>query len=190
MDATCGKKLAQIDFGIVENILSSKKGKRKMKKNVWTKVITICLAAVLVMGSVAQPAEAAAGYKFKYKGVTITMHSPAKKFIKKAGKVQKKKVKKSCAYKGKDRTYQYRDFILYTYSKSAKGAEYVMGVTFRTNKVATREGVKIGSPESLIKKKYGKAKAKFGIYTYKKGKCKLQFEIANKKVRNIRYVTK
>lgn len=161
-----------------------------MKKSIWTKMVTICLAAILVMSSVAQPAEAAAGYQFKYKGVTVGMHSAAKKFLKKAGKAQKTKVKKSCAYKGKDRTYQYRDFIFYTYSKSAKGAEYVMGITFRTNKVATKEGVKIGSPESLVKKKYGKAKAKFGIYTYTKGKCKLQLEIANKKVRNIRYVAK
>lgn len=161
-----------------------------MKNHVWKKVTAICLAAVLLAGSGVQPAEAAAGYQFKYKGVTVTMHSAAKKFLKKAGKVQKKKVKKSCAYKGKDRTYQYKDFIFYTYSKSAKGAEYVMGITFRTNKVSTKEGVKIGSPESLVTKKYGNAKAKFGIYTYTRGKSKLQFEIANKKVKNIRYVTK
>lgn len=161
-----------------------------MLKSIWKKVGAVGLAAVLFAGSALQPADAAAGYRFKYKGVTVTMHSAAKKFLKKAGKAQKTKVKKSCAYKGKDRTYQYKDFIFYTYSKSAKGAEYVMGVTFRTNKVATKEGVKIGSPVSMVTKKYGKAKPKFGIYTYKKGKSKIQFEVVNKTVKNIRYTTK
>ena len=65
-----------------------------------------------------------------------------------------------------------------------------MCVTFRTSKVATKECVKIGSPESMVIKKYGKAKPKFGIYTYKKGKSKIQFEVVNKAVRNIRYTTK
>ncbi len=148
------------------------------------------MAAVLFAGSATQPAEAASGYQFKYKGVTVTMHSAAKKFLKKAGKAQKTKVKKSCAYKGKDRTYQYKDFILYTYSKSAKGAEYVLGITFRTKKVATKEKVRIGSSEKMVTKKYGKAKPKFGIYTYKKGKSKIQFEVTNKVVTNIRYTTK
>lgn len=160
-----------------------------MMKSIWRKVGAVCVAAVLFAGSIAQPAEAAAGYQFKYKSVTVTMHSAAKKFLKKAGKAQKTKVKKSCAYKGKDRTYQYKDFIFYTYSKSAKGAEYVMGITFRTNKVATKEGVKIGSPETMVTKKYGKAKPKFGIYTYKKGKSKVQFEVTNNVVTNIRYTT-
>ena len=161
-----------------------------MLKSICKRMGVICLALVLVAGSAAQPVKAAAGYQFKYKGVTVTMHSPAKNFLKKAGKAQKTKVKKSCAYKGKDRTYQYQDFIFYTYSKSAEGAEYVMGITFRTNKVATKEGVKIGSPESLVTKKYGKATPKFGIYTYTKGKSKIQFEVTNKKVSNIRYMTK
>lgn len=161
-----------------------------MFKGILKKAAAVCLAAVLVVGSAVQPAEAASGYQFKNNGVTVTMHSPAKNFIKKAGKPQKTKVKKSCAYKGKDRTYQYKDFILYTYSKSANGAEYVLGITFRTNKVSTKEGVKIGSPESLVKKKYGNAKPKFGIYTYTRGTSKLQFEVTNKKVSNIRYTTK
>ena len=95
---------------------------------------------------------------------------------------------KSWAYDGKDRTYQYKDFILYTYSNSDKGTEYVSGITFRTDKVSTKEGIKIGSTEEEMLEAYGDAKAKYGIYTYQKGKSKLQFEVSDGKVKNIRYV--
>lgn len=156
-------------------------------KEAGKKLAAVSLALVVAGSAVAGP-EAAAGYKFKYSGVTVTMDSAAKKLIKKAGKPIKKSVKKSCAYKGKDRTYQYKDFILKTYSKTDKGAEYVQGITFRTNGVSTKEGIKIGSDESAVKKKYGSQKPNFGIYTYIKGNTKLQFEISNKKVKNIRYV--
>lgn len=160
-----------------------------MKNNVVSKIITLCLVMVLAVSSLSDSASAkSAGYQFKYKGVTISMHSAAKNFIKKAGKPVKTTVKKSCAYKGKDRTYKYKDFILYTYSKSNNGPEYVNGITFLTKKVATKEGIKIGSTEKSMKKKYGKAKAKFLVYTYKKGSCKLQIEAVNGKVKNIRYV--
>ena len=159
-----------------------------MKKSIFAKIITVIMAIVLVAGGVSFPAKAAAkGYQFKNKGVTIAMHDAAKKFIKKAGKPEKTKVTKSCAYKGKDRTYQYQDFILYTYSNSDKGAEYVNGIVFRTSNVSTKEGIKIGSSEADMIKKYGKGTSRFGIYTYKKAKCKLQFEVTDGKVTNIRY---
>jgi hypothetical protein len=116
------------------------------------------------------------------------MHGSATKFLAKAGKAQKTKVSKSCAYDGKDRVYQYADYILYTYSKSDKGTEYVNGVTFRTNKVSTKEGIKIGSTEAKVLKTYGDAEAEFGVYSYKKGKSILQIEVENGKVTNIRYV--
>ena len=116
------------------------------------------------------------------------MHSPAKKLLKKAGKPLATKVTKSCAYKGKDRTYKHKDFILYTYSHTEKGAEYINGITFLTNKVSTKEGIKQGSTVAQMNKKYKKGKEKFGIYTFKKAKCKLQIEVTDDKVSNIRYV--
>jgi hypothetical protein len=84
--------------------------------------------------------------------------------------------------------YQYKDYILYTYSKSDKGAEYVNGITFRTSKVSTKEGIKIGSTEDDVLDAYGKAKPSYGVYTYKKGKSMLQIEVEDGKVTNIRYV--
>ncbi|MDD7402646.1 MAG: hypothetical protein SO170_01715 [Butyribacter sp.] len=154
------------------------------------KFMAICLAIVLAAGCITTTSTAASkGYQFKYKGVTVSMHGKAASLIKKAGKPVAKKAKKSCAYKGLDRTYKYKNFILYTYTKSSKGAEYVNGITFLNNKVATKEGIRIGSTYKSVTKKYGKVKGKFGVYTYKKGKSKLQIEVTNNKVTNIRYIT-
>ncbi len=158
-------------------------------KSTIKKITAMVITAALLFGVISAPADAAAkGYKFKYNGVTVTMNSKAAPLIKKAGKVLKKTVKKSCAYKGKDRTYKYKNFILYTYSKSDKGTEYINGITFLTKNVKTKEGIKIGSSLSDVKKKYGKGTCKFGIYTYKKGKSKLQIEVTGDKVTNIRYI--
>ena len=153
------------------------------------RVVAFSMILMLIISALAVPAEAKPQcYKFTYKKATVTMSGPAKKFIKKAGKPKSKKVKKSCAYKGKDRTYKYKDFILYTYSNSDKGAEYVNGITFLTSKVSTKEGIRIGSPYSSVKKKYGEVKDRFGVYTYKKGKSKLQIEVTDDVVTNIRYI--
>jgi hypothetical protein len=115
------------------------------------------------------------------------MNGAAKKLIKKAGKPSKKTVKKSCAYKGKDRTYTYKDFQLKTYSKTNNGAEYVSEIRFRSNKAVTKEGIRIGSSLKDVTKKYGKAKARFGVYTFKKGSSKLQIMLNGNKVSAIRY---
>ena len=165
----------------------------KTKKNLFKILVASVMVVVLMMSStgvsvLAKKKAKDKGYQFTYNKVTIYMGGPAKDFIKKAGKPVSYKESKSCAYKGKDRTYQYDDFILYTYSNSDKGAEYVCGITFLTNKVQTKEGIKIGTDQKNITKKYGKAKAKYGIYTYKKGNSKIQIEVTNKKVSNIRYV--
>lgn len=163
----------------------------KERKDIMKTIAKRCLAAgmafVLAGGAGTVSTAKIQGYYFKNAGVSVTMDSAAKTLIAKAGKPQKTKVTKSCAYKGKDRTYQYKNFILYTYSNSEKGAEYVQGISFLNSKVSTSEGVKIGSKESLVTKKYGKAKEEFGIYTYIKGNTKLQIEVTDGAVSNIRY---
>lgn len=161
-----------------------------MKKTSYTtRAILAALALVLTLGLVCAPIQAKPkGYVFTYKKVSVGMHDKAKKILKKAGKPSATKVKKSCAYKGKDRTYKYKDFILYTYSHTDDGEEFVNGVTFLSSDVSTPEGIKIGSTLDDVKKKYGKAKDKFGVYTYKKGKSKLQIEVTDDVVSNIRYI--
>lgn len=165
-----------------------------MKNSLFKKMAVVALAAAVTLSSVGtQAAAKGSGYKFKNKGVTVQIDSAAKTFINKAGKPEKTTVKKSCAYKGKDRTYQYKNFILGTYSKTANGAEYVQSITFRTASVKTAEGIKIGSAEKDVVAKYGKKYdatilAINNIYAYKKGNCTLQIQVKSGKVKNIRYL--
>ena len=152
------------------------------------KSLTVIIVVFLVMMEARSVQAATKGYQYKNNGVSVAMHDSAEKFIKKAGKPIKTKVKKSCAYEGKDRTYTYKNFILYTYSNSNNGPEFVNGVTFLNNKAKTMEGIKIGSTYKQMVKAYGKTKDNFGIYTYEKGKSRLQIEIEDDEVKNIRYV--
>ncbi len=162
-----------------------KRSNRIWKAGIW------CLMLALAGGLLGTGGSARAkskGYVFSYKGATATMDGKANKLMKKAGTPKAKKATKSCAYKGKDYTYKYNDFILYTYSNSDKGKQYVNGITFLTSRVSTKEGIRIGSTLEQVKKKYGKGSEKFGVYTFKKGNCKMQIEITDDEVTNIRYI--
>jgi len=146
-------------------------------------MILVCVAAVPVKA-------APKGYIFKYKKVSASMHGKADALMKKAGKPVSQKRSKSCAYEGLDSTYVYKDFILTTYSHSVKGKQYINSITLRTDQVATKEGIKIGSSYNAMVKKYGKAKDNLGVYTYTKGKSKLQIEVTDDEVSGITYVAK
>ena len=119
------------------------------------------------------------------------MGSKAKSFIKKAGKALKTKRKKSCAFEGLDRIRWYDSFILYTYSNSKKGAEYVNGVTFRNSSAVTKEGIHIGSSEADMTRAYGNSPANGdGVHFYRKGKTLLQIQVKSGTVSAIRYILK
>lgn len=155
-------------------------------------LVMVLLAAVLTGGMFGKGSAVVqaktTGYKFIWNRVTVYMGGPAKKLIEKAGEPERVKAAKSCAYDGKDRTYQYKDFILYTYSDTDNGPEYINGITFLTKKPATKEKIRIGSSYSKVKKKYGNKRDSFGVYTYKKGGSKLQIEVTDDVVTNIRYI--
>ena len=162
-----------------------------MKK--WTRVIITSILLVAVLFSTTKVAEAAPkGYSFKYSGVTVYVHEEAAKLIKKAGEPKKKKVENSCAYKGQDITYEYKDFTLVTYTEKKGGTEYVQSIKFKTKNVKTDKGIKIGSKKSAMLKKYGKNgtyNKLSGTYTYKKAKMAIQFTIKDNKVTAIEYIS-
>lgn len=128
------------------------------------------------------------GYGFKYAGVTVYVHGKASKLIDKMGEPNKKTKSKSCAYDGEDTKYVYDDFTLVTYTEKKGGTEYVQSIKFTTKKAKTKEGIKIGSKEKTMKKKYGRAKDNFGVYTYKKGKMGIVLTVEDEKVTEIQYV--
>lgn len=162
--------------------------KLRMKK-VMAVILVCSLCVPFVMKQ--EKAVAAKGYFFKNAGVSVTMGSKAKKFIKKAGKAAKTTKKKSCAFKGLDRIRFYDSFILYTYSNSKTGPEFVNGITFRNASAYTKEGIHIGSTEAEMKEAYGNKNPNLaGVYTYVKGKTKLQIQVVSGKVSLLRYIMK
>lgn len=150
----------------------------------------LLMAAVLVTMMGVPVKAASKGYVFRYKGVKVAMNGNASTLKAKAGKPISQRRSKSCAYNGLDSTYVYKDFIVTTYSKSVKGAEYINSITLRTAKVSTSEGIHIGSTYNDVVKKYGKGKQTLGVYVYTKGRSKLQIEVKNNTVSKIMYLAK
>lgn len=158
----------------------------KKKTKVMVMLAVILAAVIVIPTTMAQAAPK--GYQFKYNGVTVSVHGEAKNLIKKMGKPSRKSKTVSCAYKGEDIKYVYKNFTLVTYTNKKGGTEYVQSIKFTTNKVQTNEGLKIGSSKNTMLKKYGKINDNFGVYTYKKGKMKLSFTVKGSKITGIEYI--
>lgn len=162
-----------------------------MKRIFYARIVSFLAAFCCIINLCSVTSDASSkGYVFRYKKVSVQMHGKASALLKKAGKPLASKKSKSCAYKGMDATYIYKDITVTTYSNSDGGIEYINSVTLRTDKVSTKEGIKIGSSYNDVIKKYGQGKENFGVYTYMKGKSKLQIEIVNNVVKKITYVAK
>lgn len=161
------------------------------KQNKIFRWVAVALAVTFMITCV-QPVEAARGYSMKYDKTTVTPGAKASKILDKAGEPKSTKKKSSCATKGYDYTRTYEDFVLYTYTTSKKknAAEYVSSVKFLTDSVKTSEGIKIGSSEKTVKKKYRGAKENFGVYTKTKGKTKINIVISDGKVTEIEIMEK
>ena len=155
----------------------------------YKKIISLVLAiAMVLLVPVSVVSAAPKGYGFRYAGVTVYVHGKAEKLIDKMGEPNKKSKSKSCAYDGEDIKYVYDDFTLVTYTEKKGGTEYVQSIKFTSKKAKTKEGIKIGSKEKTMKKKYGRARDNFGVYTYKKGKMGITFTVDDGKVSAIQYV--
>ena len=74
-------------------------------------------------------------------------------------------------------------------SLNGAGLSYIdfSGVVPNPRLSLVKEGIRIGSSLKDVTKKYGKAKARFGVYTFKKGSSKLQIMLNGNKVSAIRY---
>lgn len=163
------------------------------KRNGWLRIVTcLCLVLALALTGVTPVQAKSKGYKFKYNGVSITIGSNAKTFLAKSKDYTATKSRSCITATGTDYTYTYEDFILTTYTKSSKKkTQYVNSITFKTNKVKTSEGIKIGSTLKQVKKKYKGGKLKYGVYTSKaKGGSKVVITISNDKVSGIMIVKK
>lgn len=159
-----------------------------MKKFLKQFIALALVVSVLAGGLCTNVQAASRGYKFKYKGVTAGINDKAGKLVEKLGDVTPTK-KKSCAYNGESFTYKAKDLTLVTYTTEKGGTEYIQSVEFKTKNVKTAEGIKLGSRESTVKKKYGKnARPEYGVYKFKKGKMMLYITVEDEKVTGIEYL--
>lgn len=148
-------------------------------------LFVICMICFMVMPE--NRARAAKGFYFRYKKVAAVPGKNAEKFLKKAGKPNKKERGDSCLTDGYDYIYEYDSFRLSTYTeeKSEDAIQFVSSIELTSDQVKTPEGVKIGSPEKTVKKKYKHANKKYGIYTKVKNHTKIVITIKRKKVAGI-----
>jgi hypothetical protein len=163
----------------------------KRQKTLKTLVILL-LTVVMAFGAAVQttPVQAASGYGFKSKGVTIKPGGDAKKFIKANKKYLKKtKNSKSCvAESGYDVTRVYKYFTIVTYASKKNGYGKLESISITSKKVKTPEGLKCGDDVDAIKKCYSKAKKSGKCYSVKKGKTKIIITVKDDVVTEIEYL--
>ena len=159
-------------------------------KKIATRLWSMMLLGALLFSFMTPANAASKGYSFKYKGASISVGGSATKFLDKAGKPTKTSETKNCAGKpGKDVSYTYKYFKLTTYKYGS--SETVQKITLTSKKVKTAEGIKVGSKERDVKKKYkGAKKNSWGDYEITKGTSKLSILMNDGKVESIEYTTK
>lgn len=164
----------------------------RMNKQTVKRILCLCLAFVMLFTATPAVEAATKGFYFKYNKVKAIPGEDASKFIEAAGEADDVSKTNSCATKGYDYTYTYEDFILETYTekKTKDATQYVNSITFLTDEVKTPEGIKIGSKESTVKRKYKGAKKSFGVYSLTKGETKITVEVEDKKVTAIKIMKK
>ena len=68
------------------------------------------------------------------------------------------------------------------------GTEYVQSIKFTSKRQRPKKESRLEAKKKTMKKKYGRARDNFGVYTYKKGKMGITFTVDDGKVSAIQYV--
>lgn len=127
-----------------------------------------------------------AGFTVNYKGTEIVINTDAKPVIEALGNGYEYFESESCAYQGLDKTYDYKIFKLYTYPDGDK--DLISSVEFTSDVMATKEGVKIGTPEAEVDSVYGSDYKTNGMARiYNSGDCNLSIVIKDGAVTGIIY---
>lgn len=161
-------------------------------KNVLRVTACLFLTMVIALADVQGVFAATRGFYFKYNGEKAMPGSSAEDFLEAAGAAKSTSKTNSCATKGYDYKYEYEDFILNTYTNDKKknAKQYVNSIVLTSKNVKTPEGIKIGSKEKTVKKKYRNAEKNFGVYTKIKGNTKIIITVDDGKVSKIEIVLK
>lgn len=91
-------------------------------------------------------------FVFPAKGQKISVNMPLSLFIDSLGDPDDYFESESCAFQGLDKTYTYKDFVIYTYPQSEK--DYVASIALKSDAVTTAEGAYIGMTADEVKALY------------------------------------
>lgn len=173
-----------------------------MKKNViLIFVLALCLSLALTACTPSAPKQDDKGatqttqnaekteekeFVFVKDNVQMPMNAKAAEIIEKLGKPQSEFIAPTCAFQGDDKVFTYPGFQLNTY-QDGEGNDYVLGVLFTDDSVATAEGLRLFDDISKVKELYGETEVKEGLYRYEKGNSILSIVDNNGKVYSIEY---
>lgn len=131
----------------------------------------------------------AKGFIFEINGVKVGMDMEADPIIKALGEPASYFEAASCAFEGLDKMYGYGSYEIDTYEMDKK--DYISGVIFKDDMVATKEGVSIGNTKDDMIKAYGDGfKEEQGMFVYEKEGTKIKFVIdANNDITSITYAS-
>lgn len=126
------------------------------------------------------------GYVFEYQGICMAMDMEAAEVIKALGEPLSYFEAASCAFEGLDKIYNYGSFELDTYERNGK--DYISGIYFRDDLIATKEGISLYMPEMELWNIYGETgKNESGAVVYEKDGMKLCFLVKDGAITSIEY---
>ena len=132
------------------------------------------------------PTPATDGFTFTYNGTEIVMKAPAEPIVAALGEAKSYTEEASCAFTGLDKTYYYGSFYLETFPQDGK--DYVFGLWFADDSVATKEGIYIGATQAQVEAAYGADNFNGANgYELTKGETKLTIILQDGVVSSIQY---
>ena len=125
-------------------------------------------------------------YRFTYSGTSIVMNTDVAPVLASLGDDYTYFESDSCAYQGKDKIYTYPLFVIYTYPDG--DTDMVSSVEFKSDVVATEEGLRIGQTKDDVIAAYGDGyQESSNVLKYTKGECVLSFVLDGNEVAGIVY---
>lgn len=128
-------------------------------------------------------------YFFTSKGVRFTANMDCAEVVASLGEPNSYYEAPSCAFDGKEKTYNYGNYEIGTYEDGS--LDRIAIILIRNDLVTTEEGIAVGDSADKVTSIYGNAdEASDRVLTYKKGDMKLYFFVEDGKVTSIEYATK
>ncbi|MBQ2057672.1 MAG: hypothetical protein IIT95_02565 [Oscillospiraceae bacterium] len=128
------------------------------------------------------------GYVFETKGVKVVIDADMAPVLSALGEASSYFEEASCAFEGIDKTYSYSGFEIKTYPSDS--GDKIQGVFLTDDRVATSEGLRVGSTKADMESIYGTDYTVKGTeYAFEKGGMQLRVTLKDDVVNLITYAS-